>query len=39
MTDDKKPAPTPPARPNTDDTFKRIEESGGSKPQPRNDES
>ena len=38
MSDNDEPAPTPPARPNTDDTFKRIQESGGNKPRPRNDE-
>ncbi len=30
---DAQPTP-PPTRPNTDDTFKRVQESGGQKPQP-----
>ncbi|MDQ0537514.1 hypothetical protein QF011_000044 [Curtobacterium flaccumfaciens] len=36
MTDDT--APAPPQRPNTDGTFKHIQESDGGKPKPLNDD-
>lgn len=34
MSDEAEPVPLPPPRPNTDGTFKHIQESGGSKPRP-----
>lgn len=38
MSDNEKPSSIPPSRPNTEETFKRIQESGGSKSQPGNGE-